>query len=154
MSDFWESDTYQIVKAMKRHGNRPGLISEWKDAVEHWAMLPENAKLPDAEAVRAWLPNWQPRPFYTAAELAPLWPALAIAIGYSARMLPVRSARRLEHELDFAGLPRVKITISGPICGTAPVARDCPDPSQFFIVERIHHWNRPINFEEFFNALG
>lgn len=137
MSSFWESETYQIVKAMKRSGNRPGLIEEWKDAVERWALLPENANSADAAAVRAWLPTWQPRPFYTATELAPLWPALAIAIGYTTRMSAPKSPMRLANELDFAGLPRAIIDNVR---------------SSYFIVERIHHWNRPITHKEFLDA--
>jgi hypothetical protein len=79
---------------------------------------------PNAAAVNAWLPLWQPRPFYTADELAPLWPALGIVTGFTNKWPTVlKSARRLEFELDFHGLPRLP----------AP----CHD---YFIVERIHFW--------------
>lgn len=139
MSTFWESDTYAIIKAMERSGNRPGLIAEWKDAVERWAMLPENFYTTDAAAVRAWLPAWQPRPFYTATELAPMWPALAVAVGATMKLPHVKSPMRLANELDFGGLPRVQIAGM---------------PTDYFIVERIHHWNRSLTEEEFRNALG
>lgn len=138
MTTFWESETYAIIKAMKRSGNRPGVIAEWKDAVERWANLPENLGNKDAAAVRAWLPAWQPRPFYTATELAPMWPALAIAVGATMRLTHPKSAMRLANELDFGGLPRAVI-------GNATTS--------YFIVERIHHWNRPLSEKEFFDAF-
>jgi hypothetical protein len=154
VNQFWQGDTYAIIKALKANGNRPGLIQQWKDAVEDWASLPENVANPDAKAVRAWLPLWRPRPFYTAAELSPIWPALAIAIGYTMRVLPQKGARRLEHELDYGGLPRVHLSWNSVLSGSGPV-RDIPDARQFFIVERIHYWtDRPITMEEFQNALG
>lgn len=149
MSTFWESDTYAIIKAMKRNGNRPGLIAEWKDAVERWAMLPENVRNADAAAVRAWLPAWQPRPFYTATELAPMWPALAVAVGATMKLPHVKSPMRLANELDFGGLPRVRVDY-----GIKDVAHFKVHPRDFFIVERIHHWNRPLTMKEFIDAFG
>ncbi len=154
MTTFWESETYTIIKAMKRSGNRPGLITEWKDAVERWADLPENLGNKDAAAVRAWLPAWQPRPFYTAAELAPMWPALAIAVGATMRLAHPKSAMRLEHELDFGGLPRVELELSFPSNGTDPVSHDLPYHRDYFIFQRIHHWNRPLSMKEFLDALN
>jgi len=149
-NSFWQGDTYAIIKALKANGNRPGLIQQWKDAVEDWAALPENVANPDAKAVRAWLPLWQPRPFYTAAELVPIWPALAIAIGYTMRVLPQKGARRLEHELDYGGLPRL---------GCWPeFSDDLPRAYRnYFIVERIHYWQRATTQEiekELNHALG
>jgi hypothetical protein len=45
---------------------------------------------------------------YSADELAPLWPALGIATGFTDKWPSVlKSAKRLEHELDFHGLPRL-----------------------------------------------
>jgi hypothetical protein len=80
---------------------------------------------PNAAAVNAWLPLWQPRPFYTADELAPMWPALAIATGVADRWPAVlKSARRLGFELDFHELPRLAYY------------------PEYFIVERIHHWRQ------------
>lgn len=160
MSTFWESETYAIIKAMKRSGNRPGVIAEWKDAVERWAGLPENLSNKDAAAVRAWLPAWQPRPFYTATELAPMWPALAIAVGATMRLTHPKSAMRLEHELDFGGLPRVEIG-AGPVIRVKEPSEKIEDiphistyPCDYFIVERIHHWNRPLSVKEFFDAFN
>lgn len=141
MSDFWKSDTYAIVKAFKANGNRPGLITQWKDAIEAWAMLPENAALPDAKAVLSWLPSWQVRPFYTASELVPLWPVLAVAVGWSDRPTPiVRSAARLENELDFAGLPYFMW-----------------EGRKYYIVERVHYWKEQVaqgNWQEINHAFG
>ena len=156
MTTFWESETYAIIKAMKRSGNRPGVIAEWKDAVERWADLPENLSNKDAAAVRAWLPAWQPRPFYTATELAPMWPALAIAVGVTTRLAHTKSPMRLANELDFGGLPRVNIEVGGRSAGLIFVE----DPPitiwsrDYFIVERIHHWNRPLTVKEFLDALN
>jgi hypothetical protein len=86
-----------------------------------------NPRDPNAAAALSWLPHWQVRPFYTADELAPMWPALAIAVGHTTRWPEVpKSAKRIEFELDYAGLPRLRWV--GPY-------------ERYFIVERIHHWS-------------
>lgn len=128
---FWQGPIYKTVKAMKATGNRPGVIAQWKAAVEAWAM---QSSSPDAAAVKAWLPHWQPRPAYTAAELAPIFPALAVALGLSAvmgRLPPQYSPARLTNALRFAGLPSRMI-----------------GDTEFFIVERVHYW-RDVSQEEF-----
>jgi hypothetical protein len=123
-------ETYHIINAMRRAGNY-GVIARWKDSVARWAQLhPDNA---DAAAVLAWLPFWQVRPFYTVEELAPVWPALAIATGYTDRW-PIRkslikSPARLESELDFHRLPRV------------------PGYPRYFICERFRHWRNATEEE-------
>lgn len=132
--DFWKSDTYKIVQAMKATGNQPGVIARWKENVERWAQF--NRTLPDAKAVLAWLPHWQVRPFYTAEELAPMWPALSIAIEYTNTWPAVpKSAKRLEFELDYAGLPRL---------GSWPEFTDNLSAlrRKYFIVERLHYWQQ------------
>jgi hypothetical protein len=120
-------ETYHIVNAMRRAGNY-GVIARWKDSVADWAEIhPDHA---DAAAVRAWLPFWQARSFYTAEELAPLWPALAIATGFTNQWRSVgRSALRLEHELDFHRLPRV----SGY--------------PRYYICEKFRHWQNATDDE-------
>jgi hypothetical protein len=120
---YWKGgETYHVVNAMLRAGNQ-GIISQWKEAVAGWAQM--NRTDPNAAAVNAWLPLWQPRPFYTANELAPLWPALGIVTGFTNKWPTVlKSARRLENELDFHGLPRLQ------------------DYREYFICERIHHWRQ------------
>lgn len=122
--EFWKGETWAIIKAMQATGNRPGVIAEWKDQIAVWA---ENSpRDPNAAAVKAWLPHWRVRPFYTADELAPLWPALAIVVGHTDLWPQVpKSAKRLEFELDYAGLPRLEF----------------PTLRQYFIVERIHYWH-------------
>jgi len=134
MNDFWKGETHAIVKAMKATGNRPGVIAQWKQEMEDWAFArPVND--PDAQAVRAWLPHWEVRPFYTADELAPMWPALAIAVGHSTRWPAVpKSARRLEFELDYAGLPR----LPGPMPEIETVQG--VNYIRYFVVERLHYW--------------
>jgi hypothetical protein len=123
MTIFKTDETCRIIEAMKATGNRPGVVECWKNDVAAWAQMHRTD--PDAAAVNAWLPLWQPRPFYTADELAPMWPALAIATGVAVRWPAVlKSARRLEFELDVHGLPRLA------------------DYPKYFIVERIHHWRR------------
>jgi hypothetical protein len=118
---YWKGETHHIIQAMKATGNRPGIIAQWKEDVAAWAQM--NRTDPNAAAVNAWLPLWQPRPFYTADELAPLWPALAIATGFTERWPAVlKSARRLAHELDYYGLPRLNYF------------------RQYFICERLHYW--------------
>lgn len=124
------SETYHIVEMMKATGNRPGVIAQWKEAVAEWAQKYRTD--PDAAAVNAWLPHWQPRAIYTAEELAPMWPALAIATGFTNRwpsgQIGVKSASRLARELVEARLPYV----------------DLPD-GRYFIVERIHFWSNKLN---------
>lgn len=123
-------ETYHIINAMRRSGNY-GVIARWKDSVARWAeMNQDNA---DAAAVIAWLPFWQVRPFYTAEELAPLWPALAIATGFTdkwpVRQSMLKSPMRLKHELDFHRLPRV-----------------FGYPS-YFICERFRYWQNATDDE-------
>lgn len=133
MTEFYKSDTYLIVEKMKATGNAPGLIERWKDAVAAWAMLNEG---PDAQAVRAWLPLWQVRQFYTAAELAPILPMLAVTLGITQRPGRVKGANRLANELKLARLPWRRI-------GRA----------EFFAVEQTHLIEEMIPaMEEFYNA--
>jgi hypothetical protein len=137
VTDFWKSDTAAIVKAMKATGNRPGVVHQWAQKVFWWAR--EN-RGPEADAVLAWFPHWRIRPFYTAAELTPLWPMLAIAIGHTTRIPPVgKGTMRLANELKFAGLPYIMI-----------------DGREYFIVEQIHRWTEQPptadELREIFNA--
>jgi hypothetical protein len=118
---FWQSDTYAVIKAMKATGNRAGVIAQWKDFVEQWAII--HSALPEAAAIRAWLPHWQVRPFYTASELAPIFPALLVALGFTAKMPPKKSPARLSYELQYGGLPFRTL-----------------DGYTFFVVERVHFW--------------
>lgn len=96
------TDVYRIAEKMKATGNQPGVVTLWKNMVEHWAT---HTSGPDAEAVKAWLPAWQVRPYYTAAELAPIFPVLAVALGLRDEPLPQRTPRLLENELRATRLP-------------------------------------------------
>jgi hypothetical protein len=130
-----KNETSHIIQMMKATGNQPGIIARWKTLVEEWACK-NNWRDPDAKAVSAWIPSWQVRPFYTATELAPLWPALAIATGYTSHWPAVtKSAKRLEHELDFYGLPHFRM-----------------NGQKFYIVEQIHKWKN-ADLEELYHAL-
>lgn len=113
------STTYKIVQAMKATGNRPGVIAQWKQMVEVWAANEVNN--PDAVAVRAWLPLWQVRNHYSAAELVPIWPVLAIVLGITKKAEHLKSPARLENELDFAGLPYF-----------------IRDGTRYYLVEQVH----------------
>ena len=115
------AETLHIINAMKATGNRPGVIAQWKVEVAAWAQM--NRADPNAAAVNAWLPHWRPHPFYTAAELAPMWPALAIATGYRKRWSELKSARLLALELEFHGLPHFEI-----------------EGQRYYVVERLHFW--------------
>lgn len=121
--NFWNGPIAGVVKKMKATGNRPGVIAEWKALVETWAQHTNTA---DADSVKSMLPFWQPRAIYSAAELAPMFPALAIALGvqtFNGRMPPAMSPARLANALEFAGLP----------CRTI-------DGQRYFAVERLHYW--------------
>lgn len=123
------AETRHIIRMMKATGNRPGVIAQWKGLVGEWAA--KDYGNPDAASVRSWLPHWQPRPFYTADELAPLWPALAIATGFTNRWPAVpKSARRLEFELDFCGLPHFRM-----------------HGQKYYVAERLHFWKNASNEE-------
>jgi hypothetical protein len=79
-----------------------------------------------------------------------MWPALAIAVGATTRLAHPKSVMRLANELDFGGLPRL---------GSWPeFSDDLPrEYRDYFIVERIHHWQRATTQEiekEFLNALN
>jgi hypothetical protein len=114
-------ETRHIIDMMQATGNRAGVIAQWKEAVADWAQRYRTD--PDAAAVNAWLPLWQPRPFYTVEELAPMWPALAIATGFTNQWPAVpKSPVRLAHELDFYGLPRLRAD------------------TNYFVCERAHYW--------------
>lgn len=96
------TDTYRIVRKMIESGNQPGVIELWKNMVAHWALRNIG---PDAEAVKAFLPLWQTRPYYSAAELAPIFPVLALALGLRDTPAPAKPPARLANELRMAGLP-------------------------------------------------
>jgi hypothetical protein len=119
MSAMHKTSTYRIVQAMKATGNRPGIVAQWKVQVEQWAA--NEVDNPDAVAVRAWLPLWQVRNHYSARELVPIWPVLAIVLGLATRMEHLKSSARLENELDFARLPHFE-----------------KDGEKYYYVEQIH----------------
>jgi hypothetical protein len=128
-----KSDTWRIAEAMKATGNSAGIIAQWKAQVEAWANTEPNDA--DKAAVRAWLPFWQARPAYTAAELVPIFPVLAVALGLRERPKPPFGVGRMTNELRWTRLPRRQI---GDV--------------EYFIVERVHYW-RSASQEEFENAL-
>jgi hypothetical protein len=122
---------------MKATGNQPGLIAYWKDMVERG----RQRSGPDADAVRAWLPAWQVRPYYTAAELAPIFPMIAVGLGLRKRPEPQKGAARLENELRMAGLPHFE-----------------HDGKIYFVVEQCHRAkeieNDLLNSMETVNRAG
>lgn len=121
MKEFWTGPTYAVIKGMKAAGNQPGMVARWIATVTKWA--DDHAGLADAAALKAWLPHWQARDIYSAEELAPIFPALAIAFT-DARTPPLeKSPKRLAHELIFGGLPHRVI-----------------DGKDYFAVARLHYW--------------
>lgn len=118
MNVFWHSDTYRIVKKMKATYNQPGLLVLWKNMVAQWA---ETNTGPDADAVKAFLPLWQIRPYYSARELAPIFPKLALALGLRDRPAQPKGAALLANELRLAGLPHFR-----------------RDGTLYFVVEQCH----------------
>lgn len=140
MSSYWKSDAHRVVTAMKATGNQEGVVECWKNEVAAWALVNVG---PDADAIKAWLPLWQTRPFYSSRELAPLWPMLVLAICGTVPRVP--AANRLANELKFAGLPLIGKFIH-PETGIE---------EEFFIVERLHFWrDRLLTQEEFENATA
>lgn len=132
--EFWKGETWAIIKAMRAKGNQPGLIADWKESVRLWAE--NNPRDPNAVAALAWLPLWQVRAAYLVDELAPIWPALAIVVGHTTiwRTVP-KSAKRLEFELDYAGLPFRLL-----------------ESRKYYIVERIHYWSK-VSEDKFYQEI-
>lgn len=127
---FWQGETYAIAKMIKAAGNQPGIVQRWVERVAEWADLMMTPT--DAAAVRAWLPFWQNRPFYTPEELAPIWPALAIMAGKTTRFPAVlKSPMRLRFEMDYAGIESFERF-----------------GKRFYIVERPHYWRGLIERAE------
>lgn len=98
----WNTPTYRVVRKMIESGNQPGVVTMWKNMVIAWI---EKATGPDAAAVKAFLPLWEIRPYYTAAELAPIFPLLEVALGVSKKPGRQKAPERLANELKFCGLP-------------------------------------------------
>jgi len=121
MKTFWASPTYKIIKAMHATGNQAGIVAQWKARMEEWAR--NNPDVKEAEIVNSWLPLWQVRPFYTAAELAPLWPMIAVALGIVERPFHEFSPARLAFLLDYGKLPKVRY-----------------NDKDYYVVERLHYW--------------
>jgi hypothetical protein len=146
MNEFYDSAVYKIIKHMQSTGNKEGVIAQWKSIVKEWAYINAHNNR-DAAALCAWLPMWQVRPFYTATELAPIFPALALALGYIQKMPEVPDGPALlENRLKFGRLPC--ICMRHPMTGIV---------EKFFIVERLHHWVQAEPEEiarEFQNALN
>jgi hypothetical protein len=119
---FWNGPTYAVIKSMKASGNQPGMVARWIATVAQWA--DDHRGLADAEALLAWLPHWQARDIYSVEELAPIFPALAIAFTGTKASTLTKSTKRLAHELKYGGLPHRKI-----------------DGVDYFAVARLHYWN-------------
>ena len=127
------SPAYQIVRRMIERGNKPGLIRELLEMSLRWS---EANGGQDADALRGWLPMVNTaKPFYTAAELAALWPALKFAMGFDKRLMPAPSANLLANTLKHNRLPLVR---------HADQVGDWfywnGRKTEFFICERIGYW--------------
>lgn len=146
-SSFWFSPTYRIIKAMKEAGNGPGVIRQWLEPVAQWA---ESSKGPDAEALRAWLPLFQHRPFYTAEELSPIFPALAVGMGIVPKLYAPKEPHRLAQELLYGRLPLL-VKPDGTRDYTNPLTGRTGD---YFIVERLRFWEpMRLTQQEFENVI-
>lgn len=121
MNRFYAGPTYAVIKAMKAAGNQPGMVERWIATVAQWA--DDHTGLADAAAIKAWLPHWQARDIYSSEELAPIFPALAVAFTATRTPPPTMSGARLANELKFGGLPHRKI-----------------NGKDYFAVARLHYW--------------
>jgi hypothetical protein len=145
-AQFYQTDIYRIIEAMKATGNQPGVVRQWRNLAETWAT--ENGG-PEAEAIRAWLPFWKVRPFYTATELCPIFPVLAVTFGFASKAAPQMSPNRLANLLDFGGLPKL-------INGAENKGFKSPFTGQFdnyYIVEHIHFWKNRLISQEIFEEV-
>lgn len=144
---FWSSPIYQVIKRMKATGNTEGMVARWIGSTEEWAR--RHAHLPEAKVIVSMLPYWRARPFYTASELAPIFPALMVAFGIVDRPPPAMSGARLAFQLDYGGLPKMKRNN-----GTTFFHDSMGILQEFYIVERIHAWSSAVlSQEEFENVL-
>jgi len=147
MNRFYEGPTYAVIKGLKAAGNQPGMVARWIATVAQWAE--DHTGLADAAALKAWLPYWQARPFYTAAELAPIFPALAVAFTAARTPPPTMSGARLANELKFGKLPML-----ANANGSFFFYNQQGVLQQYFIVEQIHRWSKQkLTQEEFDNVL-
>ena len=138
--------TAKIVAQMRAQGNQPGLVRILKKDIAQWAL--KNPWHRHSETVSAWLPYLKPRKFYTAAELVPLFPILALTMGLQPILLPQKSSARLSNELKFANLPVLK-NANGTQTFVHPLQHR-PPLQEFFIVEEIHKWReRDLTQDEF-----
>ena len=129
---------------MHATASHAGIIRLWQAKVSEWAKsMPPT---PDKQAVLAWLPLWQNRPFYTAAELAPIFPALALALGYADTLQAPRSPKSLANRLTFFRLLTLRNIDDSDIFVHPVTGRN----ERFFVVENIRKWTqRPVSQEEF-----
>jgi hypothetical protein len=138
---------YRLARDIVSRGNEPGIIREWFAGMKAWA---ESNPGPDATALRLWLDIAKPRPFYTAAELASMWPALRIAHGYDKRATEKPSANRLANELEFHGV-RYLAGAEGTYYFRSPFTGEA---AKYFIVERPGYWRtKRLTQAEFEAAL-
>lgn len=137
-----DTPEYIVVREILSRGNQPGLIAEWFAGMKAWADAnPGN----DAAALRVWLDIVKARPFYTAAELCDIWPALILSLGLTKRLNPKPTPNRLHNVLFFHGLPLVK---------NADGTNFFPGHGTFFVVEHCHKWReRPLTMHELTDIL-
>jgi hypothetical protein len=137
------SPDYEICNLILRRGNKPGIITEWFAGMKAWAEVNPGK---DAEALRLWLDVVKPRPFYTAAELCGLWPALTLSLGLAKTMLAKPTPNRLHNVLQFHGLPILK-NVDG--------SNYFKGYGSYFIVERPHYWkDRPLHWSDLVAVLN
>lgn len=139
---------YEVVNHMTRNtGNGPGMVRVWIDAALKWA--DENPG-PQAQAIRDWTAHWQVRPFYTATELTPLFPALIVAFGILERPPAQMSARRLANYLDYFKLPKLRNAGNGTHF-RHPYRYEL---EEFYIVEQIHKWRKAMLTQKEFENVA
>ena len=132
-----------------RHGDGPNTIMQWIASAMAWAaqaeLSPNHTIAAQARAVSAALPNFQIRPFYTAAELVMLFPLLqAQSVGvFKSPPSPGEVSRALRE----AGIPYLQ-------------NKDRPDGfmmrsrmQQYLIIGDFERWREPITQAEF-DAAG
>lgn len=142
---YWNSPVFQVVKGMKASGNMPGMVARWIEAAAHWAG--EHAPLPEAKAIQAMLPYWRARPFYTASELAPIFPALMKVFGIADKQHEMSGAR-LGYMLDDAGLPKLKNANGSTFFHDAMGVLQ-----EYYVVERLHHWSTQVFTQDEFEEI-
>ena len=147
MRNFKHSPLYKTLQVMNAQRG-DSLVTQWKREVQKWAE--NHDKTLDAQAVKSMMTLWQERPFYSAAELSPILPAMALTLGITKTLQPATGAATLSTLLDFVKQPTLVGLDGSPFF----IHPGSGQKAKFYIVERQCFWCKPISQKDFENAFS